>query len=301
MPEELPSFDQLSTIEGIPTSRDVWKDQRLGALELLTADRALRASGLVHKGSVFALDAALDEPDPPLFGREPLINEIEVTRFAAQDHIKQWNTQSSTQWDGFLHVRDVKLGFLGGLAQEEHGVNHWNRHGFVGRAVLVDAYRWREAEGRPMSFQGYDAIQPEELNSILKSQRVEIDPGDILLLHTGWLDRYRALSPGERKAVSADNGLPGLANGIEMARTLWDLHIAAVASDNPSLEAWRPEGDFLHFWLLPRLGIPIGELFDLGALAADCAEDGVYESCFVSVPLNLPGGVASPPNAIAIK
>lgn len=301
MPEQLPPFDQLSTVDGIPTARDVWKDQRLGALELVTPERVLKASSLVRKGSIFALDAALNEPDPPLFGREPLVNEIEVTSVAAQDHIKQFNTQSSTQWDGFLHVRDTQLGFLGGLEQTEHGVDHWNRHGFAGRAVLVDAYRWREAQGRPLAFDGRDAIEPEDIHSILKSQEVEIEPGDILLLHTGWLDRYRNLSAEERQGVSADKGLPGLANGIEMARTLWDLHICAIASDNPSLETWRPDGDFLHFWLLPRLGIPIGELFDLGAFAADCAEDGVYEAFFVSVPLNLPGGVASPPNAVAIK
>ena len=36
-------------------------------------------------------------------------------------------------------------------------------------------------------------------------------------------------------------------------------------------------------------------------LAADCAADGRYEFMFTSAPLNLPSGVASPPNALAIK
>jgi hypothetical protein len=49
------------------------------------------------------------------------------------------------------------------------------------------------------------------------------------------------------------------------------------------------------------LGFAIGEWFDLEALAQDCAADGRY-SCFVaSVPLNLPGGVGSPANVVAIK
>jgi hypothetical protein len=57
----------------------------------------------------------------------------------------------------------------------------------------------------------------------------------------------------------------------------------------------------LHFSLLGLLGIPIGELFDLDALAEDCAADGRYTCLLTSAPLNLSAGVASPPNALAIK
>ena len=49
------------------------------------------------------------------------------------------------------------------------------------------------------------------------------------------------------------------------------------------------------------LGMPIGELWWLDGLAEDCAADGVYEFFFTSAPLNVPGGVGSPPNALAIK
>ena len=49
------------------------------------------------------------------------------------------------------------------------------------------------------------------------------------------------------------------------------------------------------------LGIVLGELFNLEALAVDCAKDNVWE-CMVTIkPLNLVGGVGSPPNAAAIK
>jgi hypothetical protein len=47
--------------------------------------------------------------------------------------------------------------------------------------------------------------------------------------------------------------------------------------------------------------MPIGELWWLDDLAADCAADGVYEFLFTSAPLNVSGGVGSPPNALAIK
>jgi hypothetical protein len=42
-------------------------------------------------------------------------------------------------------------------------------------------------------------------------------------------------------------------------------------------------------------------MFALDSLAADCAADGRYECLFTSAPLNLPAGVASPPNALAIR
>ena len=45
----------------------------------------------------------------------------------------------------------------------------------------------------------------------------------------------------------------------------------------------------------------VGELFDLEALAADCAADGVYEAFFTAAPLHLRGGIGSPGNALAIR
>jgi hypothetical protein len=80
--------------------------------------------------------------------------------------------------------------------------------------------------------------------------------------------------------------------------------VAALAGDHPSLEAWPPTaetGGFLHQRLIGLLGIPIGELWYLEGLASDCAADGVYDFMFTSAPLNILGGVGSPPNAIAIK
>jgi len=101
---------------------------------------------------------------------------------------------------------------------------------------------------------------------------------------------------------------------------LWNLHIAAIGCDNPAVEVWPPgamstpehESEvradrrrlheiFTHTLLLPMLGLPLGEMWALDSLADDCAADGRYECFFTSAPLNLPAGVASPPNALAIK
>ena len=96
--------------------------------------------------------------------------------------------------------------------------------------------------------------------------------------------------------------------GIEPSRTtaawLWDHQVAAIATDSPGVEPlpmdFMDEG-LLHYRALPLLGLPLGELFVLAPLAEDCARDGRYEFLLVSAPLHVEGGVASPPNAVAIK
>lgn len=46
--------------------------------------------------------------------------------------------------------------------------------------------------------------------------------------------------------------------------------------------------------------MPIGELFDLEDLADQCEKTQRWSFFFTSEPLNVVGGVASPPNALAI-
>jgi hypothetical protein len=49
------------------------------------------------------------------------------------------------------------------------------------------------------------------------------------------------------------------------------------------------------------MGLTLGEMFDLEALAADCARDGVWECFFSAPPLRVAGGVGSPLNPLAVK
>ena len=83
----------------------------------------------------------------------------------------------------------------------------------------------------------------------------------------------------------------------------WENAFAAVASDTVAYEAWpspKPWGVSMHEVFLSGWGMPIGESFDLERLAKRCRELTRWSFLFVSVPLNVPGGVASPPNAVAI-
>ena len=79
---------------------------------------------------------------------------------------------------------------------------------------------------------------------------------------------------------------------------------AACAGDQPSWESWPTmnvsgdcdplQGLALHEIMLADWSFPIGEMFDLEALAAR------VRSAWTIMPLNIYGGVANPPNAMAI-
>ncbi len=123
------------------------------------------------------------------------------------------------------------------------------------------------------------------------------------MVRTGFMARYLEASLEERVELCANPVSAGLSPAQSTATYLWDGGFAAIAADNPSLEVMPRDlsVDSLHLRLIPMLGFPIGELFDLETLAEACRRDGRFSCFFCSVPLNLPGGVGSPGNAIAIR
>ncbi|MFM8648511.1 MAG: cyclase family protein [Actinomycetota bacterium] len=330
---ELPDYDELPLRGGRRASWDVWPEpdgRFFGNLNLLTPERIVAAAGLIREGRVFPMNWSMGLPDPPLFGRQPFAHEVTGggTSTSHDDVLHGWNTQSSSQWDGFRHIRNHAAlqnedgsGHFGGVDDEEHGIDHWARRGIAGRAVLADLGRWRESIGRPIRCDDADAIEPAEIDECLRAQGTRRQPGDVLLLRFGWIAWYEKQSRAVRERIAGVDSLrtPGLRSGEELARVLWNLRVAAVGCDNPAVEVWPPgaattpeheaevRGDrtrlheiFTHTLLLPMLGIPLGEMWYLDALAEHCAAVGRYECFFVSAPLNLPHGVASPPNALAI-
>ena len=330
MARALPDYDDLPERAGLRAAWGVWGDgdDVFGCLNLLTPERVAAAAGLVRRGAVFALNWSMALPDPPLFGRKRFRHEVTGTGTGHDDVLHEWNTQSSSQWDGFRHIRnhaarasEPGTGHFGGVPDDGHGIHHWARRGIAGRAVLADIARWREAHGRPLRYDESDAIDPHEIAECLAAQGTDLAEGDILLVRTGWVEWYQRQPTDVRTRLGdvAELRAPGFASGDELARTLWNLHIAAIGCDNPAVEVWPPSQLtraeyeaareeqmhlhelFTHCVLLPLLGLPLGEMWYLEALATDCAADGRYECFFTSAPLNLPAGVASPPNALAIK
>lgn len=324
-PEPLPDYDELPVDPAAPpgSAWGLWgPDDVLGSLNLAGPEQVRTAAAEIRRGAVFALGLPLDALEVPMFRRPAHRHVVHDTVFGHEDELHTWNPQTSSQWDGFRHVRHPGHGHWNGVDDEAHGVDHWARRGIVGRGVLADVARWRAAEGRPIVPNEPEPITGADVDGALAAQGTEVHPGDVLLIRTGYVGWYRSLDAAGRTEATGET-LPshcGLRPGRDTARWLWNLHVAAVAIDNPGFEvmplgAWMPDGEFeraladpdavaeyfLHVDVLALLGIPIGELFDLDALAEDCAGDGRYEFFFTSAPLPVTGGVATPPNALAIK
>jgi kynurenine formamidase len=324
----VPSYADLPIRDGLPrgSSWKVWGDNdRFGCLNLLTPERALAGTRTVKTGDVFALNLELELPDPPLFGRPAFGHEIvqRPSGVSADDMLHGWNTQSSSQWDGFRHVRSPVHGAYNGLPEADHGVHFWARKGIVGRGVLIDVARYRESIGRPLAAGETTIVTRADIADTLAAQGSEIEPGDIVLLRTGWMQWYRSLSATARAEYADSPASVGIEPSEAMAAYLWDLHISCIGVDNPAVEAWPPPMSllsaeeradamaraddpgvaaslFLHLVLLPLLGLPLGELFDLDGLAAHCATNARYDMLVTSAPLNLRNGVATPPNILAV-
>ena len=320
-PDELPPYDRLPVRSGAPKG-SAWglfgDDDQLGCINLLTADKVRQAARLVKKGTVFALNLPLNLPDPPMFGRQLPEHRLLVVGagMARDDCIDSFWPQGSSQWDGLRHVRHPRDGFYNGVEDSDItlergsklGIENWARRGIVGRGVLLDVERYLRDIGQPLDQRSSTIVHKETLEACAKAQNLQLRPADILVIRVGWLRWYLdEATPEERRGIGDDATVtaltsPGIGPVDEMAEYLWNLHVAAVACDNPAVEPWPPgPGGFLHFRLLPHFGMPIGELWYLEDLAAACAEDGVYEFMLTSAPLNIPGGVGSPPNALAIK
>lgn len=305
-------YDTLPLVPGLglPHAWDVFgRADVLGSVNRLSADRVLAGVRQVRTGEVLALDLPVNFIDPPLFGRPPARHTIVSTsRNEFEDKLDDFHLQASSQWDGLGHVRAREFGFWGGRADEptvesELGVHRWAEHGLAGRGVLLDVAAFAAETGRPLDGAGNASIVADDLRATAKRQGTEIVPGDILAVRTGWLAWYRSADADARAEVARSPRSPGLCGDEDMARLLWDWQVAAVVTDNPAVE--RVPGDpaegSLHRRLIPLLGTALGELFDLDALAERVAGDGRPEFLFVSAPLNLPGGIASPANAVAIR
>jgi kynurenine formamidase len=315
VPDRLPSYAELPVREGAPPG-SAWgvfgEDDELGCVNLMTPAKAVEAARLVRTGRSFPLNWEFELPRPALFRRGNLRHTITGQGFGRDDVIDNFYPQASSQWDGLTHVGHPQHGFYNGVQEDQitgqpgtrNGLEQVARRGMVTRGVLLDVGRHLRSAGYAPN-EAY-RLSVQELEAVRKAEGVEVRPGDVLLLRTGWTAWYLGADPQTRLAISSPQVLraAGLAATDDMAAYLWDLHVGAVASDNPSLEAWPPTpetGGFLHQRVIGLLGIMIGELWYLEELAADCAADGVYDFLFTSAPLNVLGGVGSPPNAIAVK
>lgn len=137
-------------------------------------------------------------------------------------------------------------------------------------------------------------ITPEELDLTVRTQGTAPEPGDVLLVRSGWGRRWEE-GPAY---VGHATGVPGV--GEPGAVWLADHAPVAVGADSIAFERLAPgQGHALlpaHRVLLVERGINIIETLALEELAAA----GVHEFTLVLAPLPLVGATGSPVRPLAL-
>jgi len=318
--DNLPTYDALPAVEG--SARSGWglfgNEDCVGLMNLLTPERIAAAAKLVRRGAVFSLNAPLDAVSPAMFARGvPRHTVLTVAKGRSTDDIiDNLYPQASSQWDSLAHVSfDFKRFYNGATLDDivtgrRNTIDHWARRGIAGRAVLLDIQRTLAEDGDTYDPGTSRAFTVAELERARERSGITFASGDLILLHTGFFKWYLAQDTAKKVALAPRDSLraAGIEHTEAMARYLWNTHACAIISDNPAIEVWPPDHSqqawpfgFMHHMLIGQFGVALGELWWLHDLAADCEADNVYEMLLTSAPLNMPGGIGSPANALALK
>ncbi|KAH7303213.1 hypothetical protein B0I35DRAFT_485345 [Stachybotrys elegans] len=318
-----PTFNDLPLDKDGPPGNawGLWgPDDQLGTLNLLTDEVVSRAAKEnIISGQRVSLNWSMTATEFPRFARPPLQSHTINKAPTKHAHDDEWsfNSQCSSQWDGFRHYAYQKeaLYYMGRTAEDfaaspvPNGIQHVSTKGIAGRVVFIDWYGWIKKQGIEVDAMTSYQVPFSEILEALKDQGQDesiFRAGDILMIRFGYIEQYDTMDAEKRqrlnelyKTQKPDN--IGIKPSKELLQFLWNKKIAAVCGDARSFEAWPcQELDWhLHEWLLAGFGMPIGELFDLEELSRLCAKLGRYTFFLSSSPMNVPGGVASPPNALA--
>jgi kynurenine formamidase len=290
-------------------------DDEMGTLNLISPEARSRGAAAIVSGQAFTLglDIGSRGPQPldsPIGRFNPLHYMIAIGAswgeppvFHYSDDVLVLPTQSGTQWDSLAHVHYDGFLYNGFPADEaltsvgaaRNGSDKQARTALVTRGILLDIARLK----------GVDRLDPgllittEDLDAALDATKLTVEPGDVVLIRTGHITRFTV--DEDRDVFNWQT--PGV--GLDSVPWFRERDVAAVATDTPNFEVLPGEDPNVispvHLAAIRDMGMPLGEIFDLEALAAACAEDGVAEFLFAAQPLPVVGGIGSPVNPVAVK
>ncbi|WP_174502666.1 cyclase family protein [Acidiphilium sp. C61] len=243
--------------------------------------------------------------------------------------------QYSTQWDALSHVGGLfdvdgdgilEKVFYNGFRAGEHivgpedgkdagiqtamrrhstsnagalGIERMASRGVQGRGVMIDL---RAHYGDARTLVGYD-----ELMRVIEADRVEVETGDMVCLHTGFAQLL--LDMDRKPDATVLHGACAVLNGRDSRLLNWitESGLAVLIADNYAVEAFpaQPGADEccsvlpIHEHCLFKNGIHLGELWHLTPLADWLRTNGRSRFLLTAPPLRLPGAVGSPVTPIA--
>ena len=210
-------------------------DDTLGALNLLTDDHVLSAAQLIQTGKTYSLGIVTGRDTPAWGDRSYDVEIASLGPFGSNDvtaHDDRLvaNLGIGSQIDGFAHAGISGVHYNGHKASDfasPDGVQLFGTESLppiVTRGVLIDM-------AAHMGVERLDAgmvFNTDEIRAALESQNVQIQSGDVVLFHTGWM------SIMEEDPQTYLYNAPGI--GLEGAAYLADLGVVALGADTGGLE-----------------------------------------------------------------
>ena len=262
----------------------------------------LRAARLIRTGEKFELGHVLSG-SMPFFGtrrfdvhtKRTFMNPQPNRRGSNEEIVTSEIGQVGTQFDGFAHQTiggslyncfelDAIATRTGFTKLGVHNVGT-----LMTRGIVIDVAASRNVEMLPDAYE----ITVADLQRALERQKATLEPGDAVLIRTGW----SALWGKDNARYVKSN--PGI--GIAAAEWLAKQDPMLIGSDNWSIEvAPNPNPELslpIHQILLVVNGIHLLENLDLRALSAA----RVTEFAFIVQPLKIEGGTGSTVAPVALR
>lgn len=283
-------------------------DDGLGAANLITPAKRRAAAALVTEGrSVSLAHDVIQAPEPE--GRWYLDRQVvSVSDTGASDRYQYTGTYHGvihSHLDSVAcHVMFEGRGYNGVTAEQvaaaegcPQGSIHALREGVFTRGVLFDATLLPGLDSGRGWVEPGTAIRAADLEALERIQGVRVEPGDVILLHTGRWKRRAALGPWN----PSEEGVAGYHSDVAyflkergvsfIGHDMWNDAFPHEYSDDVRLP--------IHRLALVALGVGIFDNLDFDDLAATARELGRYEFLFVAAPLRIEKGMGSPLNPIA--
>lgn len=277
----------------------------IGSFNQLGPELTLKAAKLIKTGKTYKLGIETNSKTP---GYAPRTFEISVVypnqyngTSLGDNHFNYYDDTMNgwmgvgSQIDGLGHAGTDGIFYNGLKGKDFAKIDGLQKMGvedyppIVARGVLLNM---ANCMGKTMLSEG-TAYTREDVMACEKKQGINIEQGDVVLFHSGWMNLL-ATDPDRFVKVQ-----PGL--GISGAEYLAEKDVIAVGADTSALEVIPfedPKVMFrVHQILLNYNGIYILENMDTRELAADKA----YEFMFVLGPARITGAVQMIINPIAIR
>ena len=279
-------------------------EDEAGALNFIGAAQVKRAAGLVKTGEVLRLAQLLSHKTPVprhrsglqhFMGRDGGDYAAGAKRpggFSFAEDTVVMPLHIGTHIDALCHAWCEEKMFNGYRETTMRSTSGATRLGVekmppaFTRGLLIDMVKLR---GRPMT--GGEVVTRADIETCLAQMKVKIEPGDAILLHTGWLE--------------SQQGNPDIdfntEPGIDYPAGLWlaQQEVALIGADNYAVEVLPfAEGTVfpVHQCVIRDFGIPLLE----GLLLAPLARTGRTEFLFVAAALPIVGATGSPLTPLAI-